>query len=168
MADQEPPPVARLSKLDDEDYPAFTIGQAASILGVREAFVRSLDAARILTPHRSEGGHRRYSRRQLARIARLREQLDEGHSLAAANRIIDLEDELDRAESTINELHNRLRDQEAVVRRYAEQHGTSDAPRAEHRTDPQHADPQHADPRSAGQQTNRQPGDWDDSGDRHG
>ena len=47
------------------NYPAVTMGQAAELLGVQPAFLRSLDAAGILRPHRSDGGHRRYSRRQL-------------------------------------------------------------------------------------------------------
>jgi DNA-binding transcriptional MerR regulator len=64
--------VADLGKLDDQDYPAFTTGQAAQMLGVQEAFLRSLDAADLVRPHRSEGGHRRYSRRQLTLVVRLR------------------------------------------------------------------------------------------------
>lgn len=79
---------------DDQDFPAVTMGQAAQLLGVRPAFLRSLDAAGVVTPQRSEGGHRRYSRRQLALAARLRELFDEGMTLEAATRIIALQDEL--------------------------------------------------------------------------
>jgi hypothetical protein len=32
--------------LDDADYPAYTTGRAAEVLGVRQAFLRLLDAAR--------------------------------------------------------------------------------------------------------------------------
>ena len=60
-----------VSQLDDEDYPAVTMGQAAELLEVQPAFLRSLDAAGVVTPHRSGGGHRRYSRRQLVLAARL-------------------------------------------------------------------------------------------------
>ena len=34
-----------LGQLDDEDYPAITMGQAAELLDVQPAFLRSLDAA---------------------------------------------------------------------------------------------------------------------------
>ena len=34
-----------VSQLDDEDYPAVTMGQAAELLEVQPAFLRSLDAA---------------------------------------------------------------------------------------------------------------------------
>jgi MerR family transcriptional regulator, heat shock protein HspR len=100
--------VAGLGNLDDQDYPAYTIGQAAKMVGVQEAFLRSLDTANVVRPQRSEGGHRRYSRRQLTLVVRLREQLDEGHTLAAAARIIGLQDQLTDAENTISDLRAQL------------------------------------------------------------
>jgi len=102
--------VADLGRLDDEDYPAFTTGQTAKMLGVQEAFLRSLDTADVVRPQRSDGGHRRYSRRQLTMVVRLRGQLDEGHTLAAAARIIGLQDQLADAENTINDLRAQLDD----------------------------------------------------------
>ena len=65
-ATRQAPRSGGVSRLDDEDYPAVTMGQAAELLEVQPAFLRSLDAAGVVTPHRSGGGHRRYSRRQLA------------------------------------------------------------------------------------------------------
>jgi len=96
-----------VDRLDDQDFPAVTMGQAAELLGVRPAFLRSLDAAGVLTPQRSDGGHRRYSRRQLALAARLRELFDEGMTLEAATRIVALQDEL----SLIREELGAARDQ---------------------------------------------------------
>jgi len=81
-------------RLDDEDYPAFSMGRAAGILGVTPAFLRSLDTAKLLAPQRSAGGHRRYSRYQLRLAARVRELVDQGTALDAACRIITLEDQL--------------------------------------------------------------------------
>lgn len=103
--------MADRSNLDDLDYPAVTTGQAARMLGVQEAFLRSLDAAGVVSPERSDGGHRRYSRRQLALVVRLREQLDEGHTLAAAARIVGLQDRLSAAEDEIKDLRRRLDEQ---------------------------------------------------------
>lgn len=97
-----------LDQLDDEDYSAFTTGQAARMLGVQEAFLRSLDSANVVRPHRSGGGHRRYSRRQLTLVMRLREQLDQGHTLAAAVRIVGLQDQLTVAELEITNLRQQL------------------------------------------------------------
>ena len=104
---------------DDPDFPALTMSQAAELLGVQPAFLRSLDSSGVLEPYRSPGGHRRYSRHQLALAARLRELLDAGHSLASAEAIVGLQDELasaradaDRLRSTATRLRsdvNRLR-----------------------------------------------------------
>jgi MerR family transcriptional regulator/heat shock protein HspR len=81
-------------RLDDPDYPAYTTGRAAAVLGVQQAFLRALDAAGAVTPQRSEGGHRRYTRRQLAVAGRIRELFDQGHSLASALRILGLQDDV--------------------------------------------------------------------------
>lgn len=97
-----------LNRLDDEDYPAVTMGQAAELLAVQPAFLRSLDAAGVLKPHRSDGGHRRYSRRQLALATRMRALFDEGMTLDAAARIVALQDELDTARARIAELEARF------------------------------------------------------------
>ncbi|HEX2074620.1 MAG TPA: MerR family transcriptional regulator [Geodermatophilus sp.] len=100
-----------LRRLDDPDFPALTMSQAAELLGVQAAFLRSLDGSGVLQPHRSPGGHRRYSRHQLALAARLRELLDEGHTLASAEVILNLQDELadaradtERLQATVDRL----------------------------------------------------------------
>jgi MerR family transcriptional regulator/heat shock protein HspR len=97
-----------VGRLDDEDYPAVAMGQAAELLDVQPAFLRSLDAAGVVTPERSGGGHRRYSRRQLAYAARMRELFDEGLTLDAAARIVNLQDELAAARSRIDELEREV------------------------------------------------------------
>jgi MerR family transcriptional regulator/heat shock protein HspR len=99
-----------VSRLDDEDYPAVTMGQAAELLQVQPAFLRSLDAAGVLRPERSGGGHRRYSRRQLEYAARMRGLFDEGMTLDAAARIVTLQDELAAARERIARLEARLRE----------------------------------------------------------
>nr|BFE79718.1 hypothetical protein GCM10020093_023190 [Planobispora longispora] len=57
-------------RLEDEDYPAYSMGAAAEMLGVTATFLRALGAARLIEPKRSRGGHRRYSRYQLRLAAR--------------------------------------------------------------------------------------------------
>ncbi|MFI2644284.1 MerR family transcriptional regulator [Streptomyces sp. NPDC018610] len=93
--------------LDDDGYPAYTMGRAAEMLGTTPAFLRTLGEHRLITPLRSEGGHRRYSRYQLRIAARARELVDQGTPIEAACRIIILEDQLEEAQR-INE---RLRAQ---------------------------------------------------------
>ncbi|MET9843237.1 MerR family transcriptional regulator [Streptomyces ossamyceticus] len=83
--------------LDDDDYPAYTMGRAAEMLGTTPAFLRALGEHRLITPLRSEGGHRRYSRYQLRIAARARELVDQGTPVEAACRIVILEDQLEEA-----------------------------------------------------------------------
>ncbi|SDM42053.1 MerR family transcriptional regulator [Allokutzneria albata] len=102
-----------LNNLDDLDYPAYTTGQAAELLGVQQAFLRSLEGSGVLLPERSEGGHRRYTRRQLELAGRIRALFDEGHNLVAATRIVGLEDELALAQEQISALRKRLKNARA-------------------------------------------------------
>ena len=95
-------------RLDDPDYPAYTTGRAAAALGVQQAFLRALDAAGAVIPQRSAGGHRRYTRRQLAFASRIRELLDQGHSLASALRILGLQDDLAAERARTASLQRRL------------------------------------------------------------
>jgi DNA-binding transcriptional MerR regulator len=83
-----------LSPLDDPDHPVLSMSQAAELLGVQAAFLRSLDVSGVLHPHRSPGGHRRYSRHQLELAARVRGLLDDGHLLSSAQVIVQLQDDL--------------------------------------------------------------------------
>jgi DNA-binding transcriptional MerR regulator len=92
-------------KFDDDDYPAYTMGRAAEMLGTTPGFLRSLDEAKLITPQRSPGGHRRYSRYQLRLATRARELLDQGTPLDAACRIIILEDQLAEAQQHNTEIH---------------------------------------------------------------
>lgn len=83
--------------LNDDNYPAYTMGRAAEIVGASPDFLRRLDEAKLFVPFRSAGGHRRYSRYQLRLAARAREMVDQGTALESACRIIILEDQLEEA-----------------------------------------------------------------------
>lgn len=100
--DQDRLPVA--DRLDDDHFPAYTMGRAAELIGAAPAFLRALGEARLITPARSGGGHRRYSRHQLRLAARVRELVDQGTPVDAACRIVSLEEQLERAERANEEL----------------------------------------------------------------
>ena len=95
-------------KLDEEDYPAYSMGRAAEMLGVTPGFLRGLDAARLFVPQRSAGGHRRYSRYQLRLAQRARDLVDQGTAVEAACRIIILEDQLAEAQQINDRLRQRI------------------------------------------------------------
>lgn len=83
--------------LNDDHYPAYTMGRAADIVGASQDFLRRLGEENLIVPFRSTGGHRRYSRHQLRLAARARELVDKGTALEAVCRIISLEDQLEAA-----------------------------------------------------------------------
>ncbi|MEV4539893.1 MerR family transcriptional regulator [Asanoa sp. NPDC049518] len=95
-------------RLDDENYPAYTMGRAAEIIGCSPDFLRKLGDAKLIDPLRSGGGHRRYSRYQIRLAARAREMCDQGTDIASACRIIILEDQLEEALRE-NEAHRARR-----------------------------------------------------------
>lgn len=97
---------------DDEDFPAYTMGRAAEMIGATPGFLRALGEARLITPLRSEGGHRRYSRYQLRVAARARELVDGGTPIEAACRIVILEDQLEDALRLNEELRTSAKDPE--------------------------------------------------------
>jgi hypothetical protein len=95
MSSEEQPHVG--DRLDDDHYPAYTMGRAAELIGATPGFLRALGEARLIVPTRSEGGHRRYSRHQLRLAARARDMVGQGTPIEAACRIIGLEDQLEDA-----------------------------------------------------------------------
>ncbi|WAX79202.1 MerR family transcriptional regulator [Streptomyces sp. KMM 9044] len=106
-------PVA--DRLDDDHFPAYTMGRAAELVGATPAFLRALGGTGLIAPMRSDGGHRRYSRHQLKLAARARELVDQGTPVEAACRIIGLEERLERIERDYEELRRRS---EHAVRRH--------------------------------------------------
>lgn len=93
-------------RFEDENYPAYTMGRAAEMIGATPAFLRAIEQARLFEATRSDGGHRRYSRYQLRLAARVREIADQGTGIEAACRIVILEDQLAEA-LEINARHQR-------------------------------------------------------------
>lgn len=94
-------------RLDDDHFPAYTMGRAAELVGATPAFLRALGEARLITPTRSGGGHRRYSRHQLRLAVRARELVDQGTPVDAACRIVSLEERLEQAERANEELRRQ-------------------------------------------------------------
>lgn len=73
----------------------FTVGVVAELLGIDVQMVRRYDAEGLITPERSAGRQRRYSRNDIARLARVVVLANEGIPLVGIRRIIELEDRLE-------------------------------------------------------------------------
>jgi MerR family transcriptional regulator/heat shock protein HspR len=79
---------------DDEHAPLYTVGQVAGMIDVQPAFLRRVDVEEVVQPARSEGGQRRYSRSDIARVQRVSQMAGEGMTLAGIRRIFVLEAEI--------------------------------------------------------------------------
>ena len=93
---------------DDEHAALFTVGQVAQMLDVQRAFLRRIDDHRVVSPERSAGGQRRYSRREIGRIQEVVTMMGEGMTLAAIRRIFELQHEVAELTCERNELARRL------------------------------------------------------------
>ena len=96
------------SPFDDENTPLYTVGQVAEMLAVKQAFLRRVDELRVVSPQRSAGGQRRYTRYEIRVIQQVVSMADEGITLQAIRRIIELERQLADVRRERDELARRL------------------------------------------------------------
>jgi DNA-binding transcriptional MerR regulator len=94
---------------EDEDLPLFTVGQVSGMLEVQQAFLRRLDEFGVVRPSRSDGGQRRYSRREIITVQYVVTLTNEGMTLAAVRRILELEAQVRDLELQVADLRAQLR-----------------------------------------------------------
>src|SRR5271168_1387233 len=83
---------------DPQDQPAashgvYGISVAAELSGIPVQSLRLYESHGLLAPIRSDGGTRRYSSDDLARLRRISRLVAAGVNLAGISRILDLEDD---------------------------------------------------------------------------
>jgi DNA-binding transcriptional MerR regulator len=96
------------ASFEDEDVPLFTVGQVAEMLSLKQAFLRRVDELRVVSPQRSAGGQRRYTRIEIRVIRQVASMADEGMTMPAIRRIIELEQQLAEVVRQRDELAARL------------------------------------------------------------
>lgn len=97
-----------MEPFEDENIPLFTVGQVAEMLAVKQAFLRRIDELQVVTPQRSAGRQRRYTRVEIRVIQQVASMADEGMTLPAIRRIIELESKLAEVAAQRDELAARL------------------------------------------------------------
>ncbi|WP_188187136.1 helix-turn-helix domain-containing protein [Nonomuraea sp. SYSU D8015] len=97
---------------DDEHAPLYSLGQVAEMLQVQQAYLRRLDQHDVISPSRSSGGQRRYSRRDIMTVQHVTRMAEEGMTLIAIRRILELERELAELREELKEARARLRELE--------------------------------------------------------
>src|SRR5262249_977888 len=106
---------------DDENIPLYTVGQVAQMLAVKQAFLRRVDDLQVVSPQRSAGGQRRYTRVEIRIIRQVASMADEGMTMPAIRRIIELEQQLAEVIRQRDELVVRLSEVSSERDRLAQQ-----------------------------------------------
>jgi DNA-binding transcriptional MerR regulator len=93
-----------VSRFDEPTTAVFTVSQVADVLGVQQAFLRRLDTQALVSPARSDGGQRRYSRADIGRIEAIVGMVDEGLTLAGIKRVLELQAEVTELRRQVKQL----------------------------------------------------------------
>jgi MerR family transcriptional regulator, heat shock protein HspR len=93
---------------EEEDVPLYTVGQVADMLSLKQAFLRRIDELQVVSPQRSAGRQRRYTRVEIRIIRQVASMADEGMTIPAIRRIIELEEQLTEVVRQRDELAARL------------------------------------------------------------
>jgi len=100
--------------LDDENLPLFTVGQVAQMLEIQQAFLRRLDEYQVVSPSRPSGNQRRYTRREVSVVQYVVNLVDEGMTLAAVRRVLELEARVRELEAERDALRAALAGRDAA------------------------------------------------------
>jgi MerR family transcriptional regulator, heat shock protein HspR len=110
-----------MEPFEDENVPLYTVGQVADMLSLKQAFLRRIDDLQVVSPQRSAGRQRRYTRIEIRVIRQVAIMADEGMTLPAIRRIIELEQQLAEVARQRDELADRLSEVSAERVRLAQQ-----------------------------------------------
>lgn len=92
----------------DPDLGLYAISVAAQLTGVAPQTLRLYEAKGLLEPARSDGGTRRYSRRDLDRVQQIMSMTAEGLTLEGIRRLIAMQTENEALRAEIQRLRGQL------------------------------------------------------------
>ncbi|MFE3291913.1 heat shock protein transcriptional repressor HspR [Rhodococcus sp. NPDC059234] len=102
----------------DPDAQVFVISVAAELAGMHAQTLRNYDRLGLVTPHRTTGGGRRYSPRDVALLREVqRLSQDEGVNLAGIKRIIELTNQVEGLQRRVAEMAQEIAQLSAGYRR---------------------------------------------------
>ena len=110
-----------MEPFDDENVPLYTVGQVADMLSLKQAFLRRIDELQVVSPQRSAGRQRRYTLVEIRVIQQVASMADEGMTMPAIRRIIELEEQLAEVVRQRDDLAARLSEVSSERLRLAQQ-----------------------------------------------
>ncbi len=85
------------------------------MLEVQQAFLRRLDEFGVVRPSRSTGGQRRYSRLEVTVVQYVAQLADEGMTLSAIRRVLELEEQVKALKAERDALLAALSDRDRLL-----------------------------------------------------
>jgi MerR family transcriptional regulator, heat shock protein HspR len=101
---------------DERTRAVYIISVAAELTGVHPQTLRVYERKGLLAPARTGGMSRRYSEMDLEQIRRVQELTNEGLNLVGVARVLELEDQVERLRSRLEEIANTSGHSTALVR----------------------------------------------------
>jgi MerR family transcriptional regulator/heat shock protein HspR len=90
------------------DRAVYGMAVAAELTGVNPPMLRTYEARGLISPHRTDGGTRRYSADDITGVHRITELLDAGLNLAGIEAVLALERENEALKAEVEQLRDLL------------------------------------------------------------
>ena len=100
-----------------DDRAVYSISVASELSGVDPQMLRVYEQRGLLSPHRTDGGTRRYSAQDLERVAAITTLLGQGLNLAGIGQVLELREETQRLADELGELRTASGPDRREVRR---------------------------------------------------
>jgi MerR family transcriptional regulator/heat shock protein HspR len=105
--------------MTDRDHPRFMISVAAELVGMHPQTLRIYEGKGLIRPKRTRGNTRLYSEADVDRLRLIQRLTTElGLNLAGVERVLALEDELQRLRSRMSQMQRDLRTEIEQVHRH--------------------------------------------------
>jgi len=98
-----------------DDAPVYAISVAAQLAGLHPQTLRQYDRLGLVRPTRIGGRNRLYSTRDVARLREVADLSAQGLSTEGVRRVLELQREVERLRSALEEAHRRERSTALVV-----------------------------------------------------
>jgi MerR family transcriptional regulator, heat shock protein HspR len=108
---------------DLDEAPVYVISVVAQITGLHAQTLRQYDRVGLVSPRRTAGGGRRYSRHDIERLRQIQLLSQEGIGLVGIRQILDLQAEVVRLVELANDLRVELEAVRSVVEEVAHRSG---------------------------------------------
>ena len=103
---------------DERTRPLYMISVAAELTGMHPQTLRIYESKGLVSPKRSSGNTRLYSRADIERLDLIGRLTDEGINLAGVVRILDMRSQMDERDEEIEKLRAQIKDLREQVHEY--------------------------------------------------